>query len=67
MNDSLLIVYGCIGIATLILFMIYRIRRKDSWVNVVFAHEFMMLLFAALWPVFLPLLLWILLRGRRKS
>jgi hypothetical protein len=75
MKDSLLIAYGCIGIATLILFAVYRVKRgyrlkrkDDPWLDPllgwIFAHEFMMLLFAALWPVFLPLLLLSLMRSR---
>ena len=71
MTDFLLIAYGCIGIATLILFAVCRLKRSsrlkrkdDPWLGWVFAHEFMMLLFAALWPIFLPLLLLSLMRSR---
>ena len=66
MKDALLIAYGCVGVATLILFIIYRVKRKgDSWVDFVFSHEFGMLFFAALWPIFLPLVLWAMARNRR--
>ena len=66
MRDSLLIAYGCIGLATLILMIIYRIKRKgDSWVDWFLAHEFGLILFAVLWPIFLPLLLRAMARNHR--
>ena len=71
MPDSLLIAYGCIGVTTLILFVVYRLKRSirlklkdDPWLGWVSAHELMMLQFAALWPIFLPLLLWSWVRSR---
>jgi hypothetical protein len=76
MRDFLLIAYACIGIATLISFVVYRLQRShrlklkdDPWLGWVSAHEFMMLLFAALWPIFLPLLLlsWVRSRGNHDD
>ena len=66
MKEFLLIAYGCVGVATLILSMVYRFKRKgDSWVDWFLAHEFGWILFAVLWPIFLPLLLRAMARNHR--